>query len=114
MPREPELISQIYLRIDGTDVSEDVMESLISVEVDDNLNLPDTFTIHVRDPRLEWVDSDTYALGKSVEISARSDNRTVKLMDGEITAIEPRISRDALPTLVARGYDKCLKELKGK
>jgi len=107
MPREPELISQVYLKIDGTDVSEDVMESLISVEVDDNLNLPDTFIIHVRDPRLEWVDSDTYALGKSVEISARSDNRTVKLMDGEITAIEPRISRDALPTLVARGYDRC-------
>jgi phage protein D/phage baseplate assembly protein gpV len=107
MPRQPELVSQIYLRIDGSDIAEDVMQSLISVEVDDNLNLPDTFIIHVRDPQLEYVDSDTFALGKSVEISARNDTRAVKLIEGEITAVEPRISRDALPTLVARGYDKC-------
>ncbi|MDY6918301.1 MAG: VgrG-related protein [Chloroflexota bacterium] len=107
MPREPELISQVYLRIDGSDVSDDVMANLISVEVDDNLNLPDTFTIHVRDPRLEWVDSDTFSLGKSVEISARNGSRAMKLIEGEITAVEPRISRDALPTLTVRGYDKC-------
>jgi phage protein D/phage baseplate assembly protein gpV len=107
MPRQPELISQVYLKIDGTDVSDEVMQSLISLEVDDNLNLPDTFVIHIRDPQLERVDSDMFSLGKSVEVSARGDNRTVKLMDGEITAVEPRISRDALPTLFARGYDKC-------
>ena len=107
MPRQPELISQVYLKIDGTDVSDEVMQSLISLEVDDNLNLPDTFVIHIRDPQLQRVDSDMFSLGKSVEVSARGDNRTVKLMDGEITAVEPRISRDALPTLFARGYDKC-------
>lgn len=107
MPREPELISQIYLKIDGTDVPEEVMQSLITVEVDDNLNLPDTFVFHVRDPQLERVDSDTFALGNSVEIAARTDSRRVKLIEGEITAVEPRISRDALPTLTVRGYDKC-------
>ncbi|MFQ5826800.1 MAG: phage late control D family protein, partial [Dehalococcoidia bacterium] len=96
----------MYLKVAGADVSEEIMASLISIEVDDNLNLPDTFTIHVRDPKLEWVDSDTFALGKSVEISVRGENGPVKLVEGEFTALEPRFSRSAGPCLIARGYDK--------
>jgi len=107
MPREQEHISHMYLKLGGADVSEDIMNSIISMEVDDNLNLPDTFTIHVRDSKLTLVDSDSLALGKLVEISVKGQSGTAKLMEGEITAVEPRFSRSTAPTLIVRGYDKC-------
>jgi phage protein D/phage baseplate assembly protein gpV len=106
MPREQELISQWYLKLGGVDASEEMMNNIISVEVDDNLLLPDMFIIHLRDPKLEWVDSDTLALGKAVEISVRGENGSIKLMAGEITAIELELSRSMGPTLLARGYDR--------
>ncbi len=107
MPRAEELISQMFLKVGRADVSEDIMDSLISMEVDDNLNLPDTFTIHVRDPQLKWLDSDIFTLGKPVEISVKGANGTAKLMEGEITAIEPEFTRKGDPTLRVMGYDRC-------
>ncbi len=106
MPQVEELVAQIYLKIGGRNVSEEIMDSLISVEVDDSLLLPDMFAIHLRDPRFQWTDSDDFAPGKAVEISVSDDNGTTKLLSGEITAIEPQFNQMAGPTVVIRGYDQ--------
>ncbi len=106
MPRTEELISQMYLKIGGTNASEEIMDSHISTEVDDSLLLPDMFSIHLRDPSFKWADSDDFGLGKSVEITVKGENGTSKLFTGEITAIEPEFSQIAGPTVVIRGYDE--------
>jgi len=103
MPKEQNFISQMYLKVSDADVSEDIMDSVISMDVDDNLNLPDTFTIHVRDSELEWMDSESFALGKPVQISVKGENGTAKLMEGEVTALEPQFSSGTVPTLIVRG-----------
>ncbi len=74
MPAKMELISQIYLRIDGVNAPQDMMDNLIYIEVDDSLNLADMFTIYLHDPNLRWSDSDALAIGKSVEISTPGDS----------------------------------------
>ena len=107
MTNKQRLISQVYINIDGSDVSTAIMDNLISMEVDDNLNLPDTFTMRIRDSQLKWIDSDVFALGKSVLISAEGDSGISKLMQGEITGIEPCFNQDTGATLTIRGYDKC-------
>jgi phage protein D/phage baseplate assembly protein gpV len=107
MPTTEELISQMYFKLDGTHASADIMDSLISIEVDDNLNLPDTFTVQIRDPELKFLDSNTFALGKSVEILVKGGSGMVKLMDGQITTIEPRFAQKGNPFLIVRGYDRC-------
>ncbi|MFC1871827.1 VgrG-related protein [Chloroflexota bacterium] len=108
MPQAQELISQMYLKIGGANVAEEIYNSLISLEVDDSLLLPDMFSIHLRDPQFKWADSDTFSLGKAVEISVKegSSSTTTKILTGEITAIEPEFGQDAGPTVVIRGYDQ--------
>ncbi len=76
MPQVEELISQMYLKIGGSNASEEIMDSIISIEVDDSLLLPDMFSIHLRDPRFKWADSDDFELGKPVEISVRGESGT--------------------------------------
>ena len=106
MPQAQELISQLYLKIGGTNASEEIMDSLISMEVDDSLLLPDMFSIHLRDPSFKWADSDNFEPGKSVAITVRGESGTTKLLTGEITALEPEFGQTAGPTLRIRGYDQ--------
>jgi len=99
-----ELLSQMYLKIGGTNASEEIMDSVISIEVDDNLLLPDMFSVNLRDPSFRWTDSDTFEVGKKVEISVRGEGGTTKLLNGEITSIEPEFN--GVPTVMIRGYDQ--------
>ena len=80
MTTTQELISRIYLSFDGTEASEEVIDSIISVEVDDSLILPDMFAIHLQDPELRWIDDDTYSVGNSVEISTGEDSTKAKIL----------------------------------
>jgi phage protein D len=106
MPQSQQYISQFYIKIAGANASEQIMDNLISIEVDDNLLLPDMFSILLRDPGFKTTDSDKFDLGKAVEISVRGANGPVKLMSGEVTALEPQFSRDIGPTLLVRGFDQ--------
>jgi len=106
MPQTQELLSQVYLKIGGNNASEEIMDSLISMEVDDSLLLPDMFSIHLRDPSFKWADSDDFELGKVVELTVRGEGSTTKLLAGEITALEPEFSQLAGPSLRIRGYDQ--------
>ena len=106
MPGPAQLIAHFYIKIDGADAPQGIMDNLVSIEVDDSLNLPDMFTIYLRDSKSEWTDSDTIAIGKEIEISARGESGQVKLMTGEITAVETSFKPGAGATLVVRGYDQ--------
>jgi phage protein D len=99
-------ISQLYLKVAGANVSEQIMDKLINVEVDDNLHLPDMFCIHLRDPDFTITDSDSFELGKAIEISVKGSDRPQKLISGEVTALEPDFTSDFGPTLVVRGFDQ--------
>ena len=101
-------LSQFYVKIGGVDASEEVMNDLLEATVEDSVHLPDMFTIRLHDPRLYWVDSQTFAEGKEVEISAapKEGGSASKLITGEITAIEPDFGLDGTPTLTVRGYDR--------
>ena len=103
---QAQYISQMYLKIGGRNASEEIYDSLISIEVDDSLLLPDMFSIHLRDPMLEWIDSDDFELGKMVEISVKGEGGTTKLLSGEITAIEPEFDTAGGSAVIIRGYDQ--------
>jgi len=109
-----ELISRIYLSFDGTEASQEVIDSIISVEVDDSLILPDMFAIHLQDAELRWIDDDTFAVGKSVDISTGEGSTKVKILSGEITGIEPRLLPNIGPSLMLRGYDMSHRLNRGK
>ena len=102
------LLSQFFIKIDGEDAPRDLMNSLIEVTVEESIHLPDYFAIQLHDPELHWVDAETLAEGKVIEISAsgREGSATETLITGEITAVEPDFGSDAIPTLTVQGYDR--------
>ena len=102
------LLSHFFIKIDGEDAPQDLMNNLIEVTVEDSIHLPDYFAIRLHDPQLRWVDSDTLAAGKVVQISAsgRQGSTTETLITGEITAAEPDFESDGVPALTIQGYDR--------
>ncbi len=106
MPAATEISSRIYLKFDGTDASQEVIDSIISVEVDDSLTLPDMFAIHLQDMDLRWIDDDTFSIGRTVEIATGEGSSRVKILTGEITSIEPILTGSTSASLILRGYDK--------
>jgi len=111
-----DLLSQIYIKISGSAASEKLMYDIDEVVVDTSLHLPNMFTIRLNDSSLEWMDSNTFDLGKEVEISAKAieASQKEKLMEGEVTAIEPEFIEGKGATLVIRGYDNSHRLHRGK
>lgn len=106
MPGPAQLIAQFYIKIDGVDAPRGIMDNLVSIDVDDSLNLPDMFTINLLDSKSELADSDTIAIGKEIEVSALGNNGQVKLITGEITAVEASFKPGTGATLTVYGYDQ--------
>lgn len=114
MPETP-VVNQINIKVDGQPLPTGLMDVLVDVEVDTTLYLPSMFTLRFHDDDLEWIDSSTFGIGKSVAIdladadvtrsqSGRATMQTV--MKGEITGIESEFSEDTTVILIIRGYDK--------
>ncbi len=53
---DAKFLAQCFIKINGADMNEEFMDSLIEVVVDSSLYLPDMVTIAVRDVKLQWVD----------------------------------------------------------
>jgi phage protein D/phage baseplate assembly protein gpV len=117
----------IEIKIDGTKVSEEVIDDLIEMTIDDSLTLPDMFSIHLKDHidrntgEAKYIDSDTFKVGKSVEIAIETDEipdepGAIKetVLKGEITGFEPRFTSEGRPELIVRGYEKSHRLLRGK
>ena len=107
MPEQNELASQLSIQVDGQEVQRDVMSQLVTVVVDQHSNLPDMFTITLFDSDMALLDKGPFNLTKTVKISAENaDGETVRLIEGEITALSPHFDDGMIAQLVVEGYDK--------
>ncbi len=107
MSNQPEIVSQLNIKISGTDVQDAVIQELAGVTVDQHTHLPGMFTIKLYDPGLELLDRGPFDLTKEVEILAeKPGGQMVSLITGEITALEPQFQEGMIAELVVRGYDK--------
>jgi phage protein D/phage baseplate assembly protein gpV len=108
MPQREKLLSHIFIRVNGTDLSAQLMDDLTAVTVDTNLHLPDMFVIELHDESLESVDAGPFDLGAEVEIGVKAEEggQEEKLIVGEITALEPDFGEGTQAMLVVRGYDR--------
>jgi phage protein D len=108
-------ISQFYIKVNGTNLREDLMDALMTAEVDDSLYLPDMFTLIFSDKGLKILSENFFKLGAIVELSAKAPRgQKTKLMEGEITSIEPDLNSVDRGTLVIRGYDRSHRLTRGR
>lgn len=101
------IVSHIYVKIDGNDLSDTARAHLLEVSVDQHVHLPSMFTIRLYDPGMKLLDGGKINLAGKVEIGSKTtDEKVVKLIEGEITALEPEFGEGMIAELSVRGYDK--------
>lgn len=93
------------VRISGVTLSAEVSNQVISLQVDNNLDLADMFTLVLRNADNRLIDSALFDLGKTVEVHVGYGDQLTPMMLGEISAIEPSFPESGTPTLRISGYD---------
>src|SRR5687767_5027927 len=97
---------EIRIKVAGTELTEQVMENLIDMVIEEDLAQPSMLVLRFHDPEFTLIDGSTFALGKEIEISAApSSGAPKKLLTAEVTSLE--IEFEQFEKLyVMRAYDK--------
>src|SRR5262245_59796363 len=113
LPDSTLLLSQFYIKIDGTEASEPMMLNLVEATVENSLHLPDVAPVTLHDPDGQWVDHANVAPGKPITISAKAGDTTQQLFDGEIVELES----DFFPgerRVIVRAFDRLHRLARGR
>jgi phage protein D/phage baseplate assembly protein gpV len=107
--------STFKVEVDGTPLPADVEELMSYALVEDNLHLPDMFSLSFLDPDHAVIAKGGFAMASAVEISARSeaDPSGRLLFAGEVTAFERELEGGKTRTVV-RGFDKANRLYRGR
>ncbi|WP_432947676.1 VgrG-related protein [Kribbella sp. CA-253562] len=110
----PHITSTLRLTVDGNPLANDLLVLLAEAYVDDNLHLPDMFSLRFRDPDRLVVPKAGIQIGSKVEISVVAAERPspASLMVGEVTALEAEVDGGGTYTTV-RGFDASHRLLRG-
>lgn len=108
--KELNFTSSIYIRVAGQDLLAQNGPNLIETIVDQHSHLPSMFEVRLYDARLRLLESDLLGPAQAIEIGTVSQSgRNIRLIKGEITAVEPIFHRDGGAELLIRGYDKAFR-----
>ena len=103
----PQLVAGVDIKVDGQPLDPTISAAVLEARVQDNLMLPDAFTIRLRDTDFKLVDGTLLDIGSKVELQfAQPHERGAAdgKFKGEITTIAPQFEHEGV-VLVVRGYD---------
>lgn len=107
MTAGPPIVSHTAIKVNNEELPAAVREQIIEITVDQHVHLPTMFTVRLYDPELKLLDQGPFALAGKVAISSKTAvGKTIKLLDGEITALEPDLGKGMIAELTVRGYDR--------
>ncbi len=118
------LLSEIAIKVDGTDLAEEDARRIAEVTVEQSLLLPDMCLIRLYDVGdstqatravfFQLLDQDTFPIGGelSVDLGRAGDPATV--FQGEITAVELEVSNNEVPTTIVRAYARSHRLQRGR
>jgi phage protein D len=107
--------NQLRVEVDGSPLADEVAQHLVAGVVDDDLNLPDLFSLSFRDAGREVIEQGRFQIGSQVRLSVVSDDSPggEPLLSGEVTALE--VEHDPGGTLtIVRGYDQSHRLFRGQ
>ncbi|MGD2114431.1 MAG: hypothetical protein PVG07_05225 [Acidobacteriota bacterium] len=107
------------VRLDGARLEPETALDVLDVEVCDYVEGPHTFAVTLNNwdsdrQELKWFDDDLFRPGASVEIRGGYADRLERLVDGEITALEPDFPEAEAPILRLWGYDRLHRFRRGR
>lgn len=107
--------SPIWVKVDGTDLEPDVLARVAEVTIEQDLVLPDSFAVRLRDVddrpgqqeqrRFHLLDTDQFPIGAAIEIGMGREAHPRRVLTGEITSLELETRGDGAPLITVRGYD---------
>lgn len=123
IPTNKQLLPRFDVLINGSPLPRSAELQLISVVVDEDVNLPNMFTLEFgglndKPPRVdvELVDDNSlFGIGNAVEVKLGYRNDKIEtLIKGEITALEPEFHFNLPPSFRVRGYDRSHRLQRGR
>lgn len=102
---EPRRLDDMVVQVDGTALPVELYGRLTLVQVEESVQLPDTFALHFDDPHFELFDEDRFRLGTRVQIAFRAESDPVVVTSGEVTAISVEPGGRGRHELVVTGLD---------
>jgi phage protein D len=106
------LVPAFSVRINGSPLPNKAAADLIAGTVLEDVDAPSMFSFKLAgwDPIAmtpKWIDDALFREGGEVEIAVGYSDKTVTLIRGEITGLEPDFGEGQPPTFTVRGYDRC-------
>jgi phage protein D/phage baseplate assembly protein gpV len=105
--------NQVYLRIDGDDAPEELMQELQEATIDSTIHLPAVATLVVNDPGLRWIDDARLLPGRALEVLVKIERQEQVIFDGEIVELEPEFGK-ATHRLIVRAFDRLHRLSRGR
>jgi len=107
--------AKFQVEVDGSPLPSHLDEALLQLTVENSVALPDRFSIVLRDPRREALVEARITIGSEVVVRVFSERapQGVKLVSGEVTALEAELDAEATTTVV-RGLDLSHRLFRGR
>lgn len=93
------------ITVDGRDLPAETYARLTLVRVQESVQLPDRFVLHLDDPHFELFDRDAVPMGSRVEVAFRAEGQPVVVTSGEVTAVSVEQGVTGRHELVVSGMD---------
>ncbi len=104
MPEQRRL-DGVILKVDGSPLRTELYGRLMLVQVEESVQLPDSFALHFDDPHFELFDEDKFRPGTKIEIAFRAEGEPVVVTSGEVTAVSVEPGVSGRHELVVTGLD---------
>jgi phage protein D len=110
---------EIRLTVEGTELSEDAKNDVLSLTVQDDLGYPSAFSLRLSNwddakVDMKWSDRDLFQTGKPAAIEMGYRDHLVPIISGEITGAELSVDVEEMPIFTVRGYDRWHRLMRGK
>lgn len=102
---EQRRLDGVLLTVDGSPLRTELYGRLMLVQVEESVQLPDSFALHFDDPHFELFDEDKFRPGTKVEIAFRAEGEPVVVTSGEVTAVAVEPGVTGRHELVVTGLD---------
>jgi uncharacterized protein involved in type VI secretion and phage assembly len=111
--------SPVRIKLKGSDLSPDRLAMVLDVTIEQDLVLPDAFTIRLHDTDqrpgqdeqsvFALLDDDVFPIGSEIAIFLGREESPEPILTGLITSLEVDARPDGAPIVVVRGYDQAYK-----
>jgi uncharacterized protein involved in type VI secretion and phage assembly len=118
------LLSEIAIKVDGTDLAGEDASRIAEVTVEQSLILPDMCLIRLYDVGdstqatravfFKLLDQDTFPIGGELNVDLGRVGSPATVFKGEITAVELEVANNEIPTMVVRAYARSHRLQRGR